>query len=263
MSNPTSAPKYATREEWLMAAYKILRPRFDELAELVNTAMVESGKTLPGIATYTMPETIHISVGFGYGAKRENEVIVGQTWRAERSADKVNHMFISPEIGHASTVLGIMIHEMLHVLFDCDHGHDRVFAAFGQVLGLEGKPTEMLPGPAFEMELMLMAEQELGAYPHSALDVQRSKALAPVDGVPVPVGGGWVERGYVGPAPQRARMIKAWCPGAVDGQPAGCGYTVRVARSWIELARPVCPNPTCGRHLHDMVTAIDADPLNG
>jgi hypothetical protein len=202
-----------------------------------------------------MPDTIHISVGFGYGAKRENEVIVGQTWRAERSADKINHMFISPEIAHASTVLGIMIHEMLHVLFDCDHGHDRVFAAFGEALGLEGKPTEMLPGPAFEMELMLMAEAELGAYPHSVLDVQRTAALVPTDGVPVPVGGGWVERGYVGPAPQRARMIKCWCP--------KCGYTTRTARSWIVVARPVCPNPACEAHLHDMVTAIDADPING
>jgi hypothetical protein len=202
-----------------------------------------------------MPEQIHISVGFGFGAKRENGVIVGQSWRSDRSADKVNHMFISPEIAHASTVLGIMIHEMLHVLFDCDHGHDRVFAAFGAVLGLEGKPTEMLPGPAFEMELMLMAETALGAYPHSALDVERKAALVPTDGVPVPAGGGWIERGYVGPAPQRARMIKCWC--------VKCGYTTRTARSWIVVARPVCPNPACEAHLSDMVTAIDADPING
>jgi hypothetical protein len=256
MSNPTSAPRYATREEWLSAAYQILRPRFDELAELINTAAAETGKTIPGIALYTMPERIHISVGFGYGAKRENSVILGQSWRSDRSEDKINHMFISPEIAHASTVLGVMIHEMLHVLFDCDHGHDRIFAAFGQMLGLEGKPTEMLPGPSFEMELMLMAEAQLGAYPHVALNVERSTALVPVDGVPVPTGaGGW---GYVGPSPQRARMIKAWCPG-----PDGCGYTMRVARSWIVVARPVCPNPGCARHLHDMVTTIDSDPVNG
>jgi hypothetical protein len=262
MTNPTAAPKFETREQWLMAAYAILRPRFDELAELVNTAMIEAGKTLPGIATYTMPETVHISTGFGYGAKRENGVILGQTWIRERSADKVNHMFISPEIAHASTVLGVMIHEMLHVLFDGDHGHDRVFAAFGQMLGLKGKPTEMLPGPAFEMELMLMAERELGAYPHSALDVARTAAIVPA-GAPVPVGG-FTERGYIGPAPQSARMIKAWCPGSVpEGQPKGCGYTMRVARSWIVVARPVCPNPVCARHLHDMVTSIDADPING
>jgi hypothetical protein len=211
MTNPTSAPKYATREEWLMAAYQILRPRFDELAELINTAAAETGKTIPGIALYTMPEQIHISVGFGFGAKRENGVIVGQSWR--------------------------------------------VFAAFGAVLGLEGKPTEMLPGPAFEMELMLMAETALGAYPHSALDVERKAALVPTDGVPVPAGGGWIERGYVGPAPQRARMIKCWC--------VKCGYTTRTARSWIVVARPVCPNPACEAHLSDMVTAIDADPING
>jgi len=196
MSNPTSTPRYATREEWLNAAYTLLRPKFDELAELVNTAAEAAGKTLPGIAVYTMPERVHISVGFGYGAKRENDVILGQTWIRERSADKINHMFISPEIQHASTVLGVKIHEMLHVLFDGEHGHDRVFAAFGAMLGLEGKPTEMLPGPAFEMELMLMAEQELGPYPHSALNVERSKAIVPA-GQPVPVGGGWAERGYV------------------------------------------------------------------
>lgn len=259
MSNPTTAPRYDTREAWLMAAYALLRPKFDELAGLINASLDETGKTLPHFSVYAMPEKIHISVGFGYGAKRENEVIVGQSWRTDRSADKVNHMFISPEIAHASTVLGIMIHEMLHVLFDCDHGHDRVFAAFGQILGLEGKPTEMLPGPAFEMELMLMAEQELGAYPHSALDVERRTAIVSADPkVPVPAGG-WIERGYVGPAPQHARMIKCWCP----GNSGGCGYTTRTARSWITVARPVCPNRACDRHLMDMVTAIDADPING
>jgi hypothetical protein len=261
MTNPTTAPKYATREEWLMAAYQLLRPQFDELAEMVNNAMIEAGKTLPGIATYTMPEQIHISVGFGYGAKRENGVILGQSWIRERSADKINHVFISPEIAHASTVLGVMIHECLHVLFDGEHGHDRVFAAFGEMLGLEGKPTEMLPGAAYEMELMLLAEAKLGAYPHVALNVDRSTAVVPA-GQPVPTGaGGW---GYVGPAPQRARMIKAWCPGQVpEGQPSGCGYTGRHARSWIVVARPVCPNPGCARHLMDMVTSIDADPING
>lgn len=259
MSNPTSAPKYATREEWLMAAYQLLRPRFDELAELINKAAEETGKTIPGIALYVMPERIHISVGFGYGAKRENEVIIGQSWRSDRSADKINHMFVSPEIEHASTVLGIMIHEMLHVLFDCDHGHDRVFAAFGTMLGLAGKPTEMLPGPAFEMELMQLAQIELGAYPHVALDVERRPAVVPAPGELVPAGGGWIERGYVGPAPQHARMIKCWCPGSEGG----CGYTTRTARSWIVVARPVCPNPACPRHLADMVTAIDADPING
>jgi hypothetical protein len=255
MTNPTTAPQYHNREAWLTAAYRMLRPKFDELAELVNTAAEAAGKTLPGIAVYSMPADVHISVGFGYGAKRENAVILGQTWIRERSEDKINHMFISPEIQHASTVLGVMIHEMLHVLFDGEHGHDRVFAAFGEMLGLEGKPTEMLPGPSFEMELMLMAEERLGAYPHSALNVERSTAVVPA-GQPVPTGaGGW---GYVGPAPQRARMIKAWCPG-----PEGCGYTMRIARSWIVVARPVCPNPTCARHLHDMVTTIDADPING
>lgn len=258
MSNPTSAPKYDTREAWLNAAYALLRPKFDELAELVNVAAEATGKTLPGIAVYTMPERVHISVGFGYGAKRENEIIVGQTWIRERSADKVNHVFVSPEIEHASTVLGIMIHEMLHVLFDGEHGHDRVFAAFGQALGLTGKPTEMLPGPAFEMELMLMAEAQLGAYPHSALHVERKPAVVPVPGELVPAGGGFIQRGYVGPAPQAARQIKCWCPA-----PDGCGYVTRTARSWIAVARPVCPNPACARHLHDMVTAIDSDPTFG
>jgi hypothetical protein len=243
MSNPTSAPRHATREQWLMAAYALLRPRFDELAELVKIAKSADPK-FADLPDFTMPETVHISVGFGFGATRENEVILGQSWRKDRSADKVNHVFISPEIGHASTVLGVMIHEMLHVLFDCAKPHHGpMFAAFGQILGLEGKPTEMLPGPSFEMELMLLAESELGAYPHSALDVQRTKVIAKVDPlVPVPAGG--QDWGYVGPAPQVNRQVRAFCP--------GCGYTLRASRKWLEVATPVCPNPACPNHLGDM-----------
>jgi hypothetical protein len=256
MTNPSTAPKFETREQWLMAAFAFLRPKFDEICEMLNAAAALTGETIPGVALYSMPAQIHMSVGFGYGAKRENEIILGQSWKAERSEDHINHVFISPEIGHASTVLGVLIHELIHVMLDCTHGHDRLFAALGEALGLEGKPTEMLPGPVFEMELMLLAEQHLGAYPHSKLDVQRSKALVPTgDRTPVPAGGDPFDRGYVGPAPQRARQIKCWCP--------ECGYTGRHARSWIVVARPVCPNAACGRHLHDMVTAIDADPING
>jgi hypothetical protein len=234
MTNPTNAPKFETREQWLVAAYRYLRPQFDQLVELIGMAKATDPK-FADLPDYRMPEDVHISVGFGYGAKRENEVILGQTWRSDRSSDKVNHVFISPEIEHASTVLGVMIHEMLHILFDCDHGHDRVFAAFGQMLGLEGKPTEMLPGPAYEMELMLLAEQHLGAYPHAKLDVQRTKAIVPADGTPVP-SGGW---GYVGPAPQTNRHMGAFCP--------ECGYLVRSARKWLAIAVPACPNPQCAR----------------
>jgi hypothetical protein len=33
----------------------------------------------------------------------------------------------------------------------------------------------------------------------------------------------------------------------------GTPYTLRVSRTWIEIAAPVCPNATCPNHLPGMI----------
>lgn len=202
-----------TRESWLHAAIEALRPRFVEVG-------------LP------LPAKIHISVGFGFGSKAESKNILGQTWATFASEDSVNHVFISPEVNDTARVLGILIHELIHVADDNQHGHKGTFAEAATRLGLEGPMTSTEPSVELAFELIALAAT-LGDYPHGALAAAtRMRARQPV---PVPAGGGRISSG---PAPQGTRMLKVWCP--VDG------YTVRTTHKWLDMGFPTCP---CGTEM--------------
>lgn len=43
---------------------------------------------------------------------------------------------------------------------------------------------------------------------------------------------------------QKARLLKVECP--------DCGYTVRVANSWLKKAKPICPDPECKNYQDKM-----------
>lgn len=209
MTSAQNAGLRTTRESWLEDAVETLRPRFAEIG-------------------YPLPERVHVSVGFGYGSKRENGVILGQTWAKRASEDEINHVFISPEVNDTALVLGILIHELIHVALDCEDGHRARFAEAATRLGLEGKMTEALPGDMLSFELIAMAAA-LGDYPHGAL--QASKVLAP-ERTPVGPDGNPLPRVHSGPATQRNRYHKVSC--------LQDGYTVRMVRRWIDAGLPRC-----------------------
>jgi len=201
-----------TREAWLERAIDALRPRFAETG-------------------HPLPDRVHVSVGFGYGSKRESARILGQTFARQLSADGVNHMFISPEIGDTAEVLGVLMHECVHVALDCEDGHRRRFAEIATRLGMKGPMTEALPDAMLAFELFVMAAA-LGDYPHGAVDL--SKLTAPVKSEPTPVGvpAAPAPRLHSGPVRQTNRYVPVVCPND--------GYKVRLARSWIARGLPLC-----------------------
>lgn len=196
----------STRESWLESAVDIFRPRFIEVG-------------LP------LPAKIHVSVGFAYGAKRENGKVLGQCWARAASDDGVNHLFISPEIGDTFDVLETLLHELIHAADDCVSGHKGEFAKAATRLGLLAPMTFTPASPEVQAELLLIAV-ELGDYPHGALHPVPAK-------VPVgsPVGGGI--KLHSGPGKQGTRMIKVMC--------LDCGYSVRTTRTWLNVGLPYCP----------------------
>ena len=204
-----------TREDWLLDAIEALRPKFREI-------------DLP------LPEMIRVSVGFGKGATRENSKILGQCWATWKSADKVNQVFISPEMDDAARVLDVLIHELIHVADDCVHGHVKVFRKAAVALGLVGKMTATTAGEELADEMFLLAT-ELGAYPHTKLEPSRRPAEVPVgpEGEPMPP-----LPGSSGPKRQGTRMIKIVCPAD--------GYTARTTQKWIDVGLPTCP---CGQEM--------------
>lgn len=196
-----------TRELWLEQAVDIFRARFEEVG-------------------HPLPEKIHVSVGFAYGARRENGKVLGQCWKREASEDGVNHIFISPEIGDTYDVLETLLHELIHAADNVESGHRGKFAEIATRLGLNGPMTYTPASPEVQAELILISEN-LGDYPHGALNPNKVPAEVPVgpDGKPVKV--------HSGPGKQTTRMIKAHC--------AECGYTVRLTRKWLKFGTPLCP----------------------
>lgn len=203
-----------TREAWLHQAIEVFRPRFEAVG-------------LP------LPERIHVSVGFGFGAKAESKIILGQTWARCTSEDGVNHVFISPREGDPAAMLVTLLHELVHVADDCASGHKGKFAEVATRLGFEGPMTQTPPSVELSAELITMAEA-LGPFPHAALNPSH----VPVP-VPVPAGGtpGPAVPTHSGPGKQGTRMIKLTAAGC-------CGYTVRTTQKWLDEGYPSCPHGT-------------------
>lgn len=200
-----------TREAWLMRAVEVFRPRFVEIG-------------LP------LPEQIHVSVGFSYGARAESGKVLGSCWARRASKDGANHIFISPESGDTVEVIETLLHELIHAADDCASGHKGEFAVAATRLGFLGPMTATPSSIELAAELMTIVET-LGEYPHGALEIPSRKTATVPAGVTV--GGGKL---HSGPATQGTRMLKLQCP--------CCGYTVRTTAKWIATGLPSCPTGT-------------------
>lgn len=195
MTNLIDETEFVTREAWLMTAIEHLRPKFTEMAGV------------------TLPEQIRVSTGWSKNARKGS---IGWTWISTAAEDKVSNVFISPEKSDSVEVLSILLHELVHVADDCQHGHGKIFKNIATAVGLAGKMTATVPTEELsdEFEALVCI---LGDYPHAKMLV------------------GDHGKGS-GPKTQTTRMIKVTCD--------CCGYTVRTTRKWIELGLPACPNGT-------------------
>lgn len=213
-----------TREAWLRAAIEIFRPRF-----------VEIGMSLP--------EKIHVSVGFGSGARAESKAVRGVCWPRGASADGVNHVFISPTLGDGGEggtgqVLLTLLHELIHAADDCASGHRGAFAEGATRLGMVGKMTSSEASVELAADLIVLAD-ELGPYPHGVLNPEPVRVTVGPNGEPLETP---IFVGPSGPRTQTNRHIKAACPSTEHRS-----YSVRMSRGVAEeLGLPVCP---CGTQM--------------
>jgi hypothetical protein len=98
---------------------------------------------------------------------------------------------------------------MIHAAVGVKAGHRAPFKRMALAVGLTGKMTATVPTPELADKLAELID-EIGPYPHSALDASRS-----------------------GRARQGTRMLKVTCP--------DCGCIVRMTQKWIDDAgAPIC-----------------------
>lgn len=168
---------------------------------------------------YPLPEQMRISVGWpSRGGTSTTKPTVGQCWYSEDSGDHTFEIFISPTIGEGLRAGDILVHELCHAILPRGVKHGRLFVRLARTMGLEGKPTETTAGEALRA-LLEMLTDEIGPYPHAEL-----RPMTPIK-------------------KQTTRMHKAQCP--------ECGYMVRAAKQWLDVAVPKCP-------VHDVEMVHDA-----
>ncbi len=187
------------REEWLELAMR-------ELAPLI----AEHGRSVR--------DGLRASCGFpSRGATSARQRTIGQCWARQCSASGHGEIFISPVLSESLEVLGVLLHEMIHDVVGCEHGHKAPFRRLAVAVGLAGKMTATTIGEALARRLNAIASR-LGEYPHGRLAVS-----------------GQLKK-------QGTRLLKCECP--------SCGYLARVTRQWIDVGALTCP---CGEALQEQV----------
>lgn len=167
-----------------------------------------------------VPSDWRVSVGFPKGSRGgKGGHAIGQCWPTAASADKHSEIFISPELEPGRAV-DVLLHELIHVAAPgAKQGGE--FKRLALACGLTGKMTATVAGPELAA-LIAKILAAVGPYPHGVLRV--------------PAGA------KVGPG---SRLLKVSCD--------GCGYTMRITRTWLELAIPGCPDADCS-HAGDQMT---------
>jgi len=139
--------KFATREEWLVAAAAKLRVLFDE----------------QGAADYPK---FRVSCGFPKGGRKA----IGQAWTPESSGDATAELFVSPELENLTGfgVVDTLLHELIHAVVGNECGHKGPFRKLAKALGLSGKMTATFAEGELENRLLELVA-DLGPYPHAKL----------------------------------------------------------------------------------------------
>lgn len=158
---------------------------------------------------HDLPANIRVSVGWpSKGGTALSKRVIGQCWHDTASDDHSFEIFISPTLGDAMLAAETLVHELCHACLPPDVKHKRPFAKLAAKVGLEGKPTSTIAGPELRAQLEALI-MEIGPYPHAELRPLHTTRV------------------------QKSRMLKAACP--------ECGYTVRLARQWLDVKAPICP----------------------
>ena len=182
--------KIVTREEWLVKCTNDLR---DNLFKNKGHAI---------------PTDVKVSCGFpSRNAREGKKQAVGVCHPRSHSKDNVNEIFLNPCEDNSLEVLGTLVHELVHAIDDCKHGHKKPFKDIAVSVGLTGKMTSTKSGPELE-EILKGLILKYGQYPHAKIDTSNRKK-------------------------QTTRNIKIEC--------SECGFGWRASRKMIErMSNHIC-----------------------
>jgi len=191
----------------------------------LEAAERECVRLLAAIGVIVPVQSVRISIGWpGKGGYRGKAI--GECWHAEASSDAHREVFISPKLADSVTIMGTLIHELIHASLPPTAKHGPLFKAPALAVGLEGKMTATVVGDQLR-DTFKQWIADNGEYP--------SGGLSPGAGM----------------KKQTTRYLKCCCE--------TCGYTVRVVNKWVQVALPQCPDPECADYQADMTLGGEAE----
>ena len=233
---------HETREGWLMAAVELMRREIDLQILLMDDApkaiafpdiadrVGAMGEPLP-----TLPTNLRVACSNPSGGIRNR--VRGECVSPDVSSDGSWAIWISPKVDDVQTVLLVLLHELIHATLEDwqrGAGHGPRFWRLARVLGF-ARPLTTATIATGELGAILRTNLthwsgRLGDYPHAGVNFAAHDATR---------------------RRQSTRMLKAEC--LTDG----CGFKVRLTRTWAQRATPLCP--VCeGMGVHSRTAVLDA-----
>ena len=193
-----------------------------------------------GVSFAAVPSNLRVACSNPSGGIRNR--VRGECVYPQSSADGHFEIWVSPKLDDVETVMLVLLHELVHAALHSwapGAGHGPRFWRLAKPLGF-ARPLTTATIAACQLGVMLRRrlsgwQLNLGDYPHAGVnfaahDAQRRR--------------------------QSTRMLKAEC--LADG----CGFKVRMTRTWAAQATPLCP--VCegiGVHSRTVVAMAEGDDL--
>ena len=226
---------HETREGWLTAAAAMMAATVSQAVQGMTAAALSVA--FPGyergISFASVPSNLRVAWSNPRGGNR----VRGECVYPQSSADGTFEVWISPRIDDVETVLIVLLHELIHATLHAwapGAGHGPRFWRLAKPLGFARPLTSAtIADTADGRELRANVRrwsETLGDYPHAGVDLAAHDARR--------------QR-------QSTRMLKAEC------LTYGCGFKVRLTRTWAQRATPLCP--VCeGMGVHSRTAVLDA-----
>ncbi len=149
---------HTTREGWLVDAIALLDTEFFK------------GRG------HKVPIKLQVACGWPKASRRA----VGQCWSPSASADETTQMYVSPTEAEPVEVLDTLLHELIHAVVGCEHGHKGPFKTLAKDFGFAGKMTSTYAEEGSPLKALLVSiAGELGPYPHAAMTKKDSARTYP------------------------------------------------------------------------------------
>lgn len=148
------------RETYLQEATKILR------------------KSLFSPKGYKVPK-VKLSISWASRGNKSSKSksgvsVLGQCYPTQLSEDGINHVIITPALNGSTLegslrILGVLVHELVHAVDNCESGHGQAFKQCAIAVGLTGQMRSTGESEWLNQLMTNKIVKELGLFPHQTL----------------------------------------------------------------------------------------------